>query len=446
MLPGPTPLTAPELLAVVRVHADRLHDAVRRLGAGPAEAVDVVGAACLDLAAAAVHPGSVAEPVGWLFGRARALSASPAGRGVDLPLGGGVLGKDANQARLAEALGQLGEQDRAALLLRDSYDLPAEAVGAALEMTAEAAMAVVGSARLAFLPLLLHQDGPRIGDHPCDLAALARLAAGRAAPARDATVRRHAQSCDVCAAVLDAQERARRLLQGLTVVAMADGDREALLTAVERRSGELLPAGGPVPPPPEPFEPALPRRVVPLSVIALGVLLAVLGGAAAGAYASRSSGVPATSAVGRFLPLVTPGPVLTLPPTTVTPAPPPSPSPGTRVFLITPSPTVAPTTPAPSPSATPTPTPGAGLVLQPGSGPRGTLVEVTGSGFPPGSTVTLTYLDAAGVAGGPGGTARVDGRGGFATRLVAQDTVPGPHTVRGTAGASSASAAFTQTP
>lgn len=434
------PLTAPEVLALVRVHADRLHDAVRRLGCAPAAAVEVVETATLDLVEAVRNrPETVGDPVGWLFARARSLGRSLADSSVpdDLPLGGGVLGTDANQVRLAEALEDLPERQRAAVLLRDSYDLPASAVGTSLGLDADQAMAVVAEARLAFLPRLLGSAAVDTSNHAPDLAALARLGEGRTTAARDATVRRHTQSCETCAAVLDTQERAHRLLSGLTVVAMPDAEREALLARVDRRSAELLPAAVAVE---ELEEDDEPRRLVPLSLIALGLLLAVGAGGAAGAYASRDH-TSLRAASGGAVPLVTAAPVLTVPP-----APPPtvSPTPTPRVFLITPSPTPSPTA---SPTALPGPTETLTLTLSPTSGPNGTTLTVSGTGWTPGAVVVLAYLDPVGHDTGSGGSATVDARGRFTTTLVAQDpaNVPGRHTVNADDGTRRQAATFTQT-
>ncbi len=203
--------TADDLLAVVRVHADRVHDAVRRLGVAPEEAVDVVERSASDLVDAA-RRGELEDPVGWWFARARVLARQVAGTGEDdLPVGGGVLSTDANQTRLAEALESRPERERAALLLRDSYDLPATSVGTVLNLDANSAMEVVGAARLAFLPALLGGPSLSLSGHVVDIASLARLAEGGATAARDATTRRHAQSCERCADAIDAMERSRRL-------------------------------------------------------------------------------------------------------------------------------------------------------------------------------------------------------------------------------------------
>ena len=179
-------LTADEVIAAVRVHADRVHDAVRRLGCGPEAATQVVEKSALGLVdAVARQPETVGDPVGWWFAKARALGRQAAGGDDDLPVGGGLLSSDANQLRLAEALESRPERERAALLLRDSYDLPAAAVGTSLGLDAQGAMEVVGAARLAFLPTLLASVPAVPTDHAVDLAALARLA-GTCGPASSA--------------------------------------------------------------------------------------------------------------------------------------------------------------------------------------------------------------------------------------------------------------------
>lgn len=442
-------LTADAVLSVIRVHADRVHDAVRRLGCGPEAAAEVVEQSALDLiAAAATEPDAVGDPVGWWFARARNLGRSLAGGDDELPVGGGVLGGDANQVRLAEALEDRPERERAALLLRDSYDLPASAVGTSLGLDAAAAMEVVGAARLAFLPTLLGGEPISLGTHVADLGALSRLSEGGHLAARDATTRRHVQSCEVCADVVDAQERARRLLSGLTVVALPEVDREALLTRAEARAKERLPAAEPV------YEDDLDeeegRRGYSLSLMALGLVAAVGAGIGIGLLTSRDgSGTVAIGA--NSLPLVTAAPVLTFPapPATLTPTFDPSTSPSPRVFVITPSPTPSPT-PSLAPSATPTPTISAeplALELSPSSGPNNTEITINGTGWTPGSTVTLQYVERLSQAPGSTASVVVDERGRFTTTLTAHDSqaVPGDHKVTANDGGHQSSATFTAT-
>ena len=448
-MPVASEISAEAVLAAVRVHADRVHDAVRRLGCGPDAAVHVVRDSALDLVdTVAADPTSVGDPVGWLFARARVLGRSRAGGpGDELPVGGGVLSGDTNQVRLAEALELLPDQQRAALLLRDSYALPAAAVGTALALEPTAALELVARARLAFLPHLLGGESlERSGGHS-DLDALARLGEGGPVAARDATARRHAQSCEECSAVLDVQERAHRLLSGLTVVALPDTDRQDLIAAVDQRAAQLLPPAA-VPVEEEPWDDG-PRRVLPLSLAAVLLLVAIGLGAAVGLYASRGRQAPATAAVGGPAAFVTPAPVLTVPPASRLPAPPTTPA-TTQVFTITPSPVPVVTTPPPSPSPTatpPSPTVPASLTLAPSSGPNGTNVSVNGAGWTPGATVRVGYQNQAGAVTPSTSSAVVQADGTFSTVLTATDTggVPGPHRVTASDGTHSSEATFTVT-
>ena len=442
-------LTADEVLAAVRVHADRVHDAVRRLGCGPEAAVEVVEESALDLVdTAARQPDSVGDPVGWWFARARMLARSLDAGDEALPVGGGVLGGDSNQVRLAEALEGRPERERAALLLRDSYDLPAAAVGTALGLDPIAAMEVVGSARLAFLPALLGGTAPVLSDHSVDLGALARLSEGGQLAARDATTRRHVQSCNRCGDALDAMERARRLLSGLTVVALPDAEREGLLARVAARALQVLPQAEPEPA--DDWEDDEPHRRWSLSLIALGLVVAGGLGIGIGLLVSRgSTSAPVTD--GGALPLVTSAPILSLPPgpvTSPTVASSPTLSPTPRVFVITPSPTPPPTATPTSASATPTiSAEPLSLELTPSSGPNNTEMSVNGTGWTPGATVTLTYVQA--INGNAGSTASVvvDERGRFTSTLTAHDgqAIPGAHQVQGSDGTHHAGASFTAT-
>jgi hypothetical protein len=95
-------LSAEDVSAAVRIHADRLHDFVRRLGCNAASAVEVVETSALDLVdAVATAPETVPDVVGWWFARARALGRRVPDGASDLPLGGGLLSADQDQAVLA---------------------------------------------------------------------------------------------------------------------------------------------------------------------------------------------------------------------------------------------------------------------------------------------------------------------------------------------------------
>jgi len=431
-------LTSDELLAVVRVHADRVHDAVRRLGCGPEAAIRVTQSSALDLVDALAHrPAEVGDPVGWWFARARALGRRATGGDDALPLGGGVLGVDENQVRLAEALESRPERERAALLLRDSYDLPASAVAVVLGVDVEAATELVARARLSFLPALASLPPLPTADHPPALAALARVAEGGQLAAREGTTRRHAQACAACAGVLDVQERARRLLSGLSVVALPDDAREAMLTSVEARATALLPAAEPLVE--EEWDDG-PARPYSLSLMALGLVLAAGLGGGIGALASRGHGIGPLTAQ-RDLPLVTAAPVITVGPL-VTPSS-PSVSPSPRVFLVTPSPTP---TPSATPSPTPTETAAALVVLDPSSGPMETQITVTGQGWTPGAPVVVVFHNSLGGQAGATAEAVADQDGFFTTTLLAHDSqsnLPGPRTVSADDGTHHAEATFT---
>src|SRR5690242_17125109 len=173
-------------MAVVRVHADRVHDAVRRLGCGPEASIRVVQQSALELVDAAGRRSSeVTDPVGWWFARARSLARKTTSEDDALPLGGGVLSTDANQVRLAEALESRPERERAALLLRDSYDLPLPAVATVLGLDEDSAAELVAQARLSFLPLLTTTPAVPHSDHVAQLGPLGRVAEGGAVAARE---------------------------------------------------------------------------------------------------------------------------------------------------------------------------------------------------------------------------------------------------------------------
>jgi DNA-directed RNA polymerase specialized sigma24 family protein len=439
-------LTADEVLAVVRVHADRVHDAVRRLGCSPEAAVEVVESSAMDLVESA-RGSELEDPVGWWFARARVLARQVADTGDDdLPVGGGVLGGDANQVRLAEALESRPERERAALLLRDSYDLPAASVGTVLNLDANSAMQVVGAARLAFLPALLGGPVLSLTGHDVDLASLARLAEGGQPAARDATTRRHAQSCARCAEALDAMERARRLLSGLTVVALPDEEREALLGRVETAARAVLPLAPVVEEDADEYWEDE-RRPYSLSLITLGMVVAIGLGVLGGVLASRAHNT-SVDAQARNFPLVTPAAIAVVAPSAAPVTTDPTVSAPPRVTYLPPSQT-------PTPTASATPTTGASattdpitptVTIDPTSGPNDTEITVTGSNWTPNGFINLSYRSQIGTVGATG-TVQADASGAFTTTLKAHDpqAIPGAHQVVVDDGTSTDSVTFTQT-
>ena len=448
--PAPSGVSAEDVVAAVRVHADRVHDAVRRIGCDSEAAVQVVEESAVDLVeVVAARPETVDDAVGWWFARARALGRRVATRSAELPLGGGVLAVDEDQEVLAEALEQLPERDRVALLLRDSYDLPATSVGAALGTDAAGAMELVGRARLAFLPLVDDEPAPEVPAHQGDLGALARIGEGGQVAARDATTRRHALSCDGCRTLTDAQQRAHLLLTGLTVVALPEGERAGLLGRVEERAYDVLPTSASLladAAEEEEYwdEDEDPRLFSPLLAL-LSLVVAVLLGLGIGLLLSRTGGVGSLLGGDGRLPadveLLQPPSrapeVLVSPPTIEAPRP------RTTVFVIPPPPPPPPPEPSPEPSPAPAQDP-VTLTVDPASGPNGALVTVSGTGFTPGAEVTLTYLDPTGADTGSRSVVTADARGRFTGELTAQDpnNLPGRHTVRATDGQVTADAAY----
>lgn len=431
--------------AAVRIHADRVHDFVRRLGCSPAAAVEVVETSALDLVdTVATAPETVTDAVGWWFGRARALGRRVSGEAHELPLGGGLLSADQDQALLAEALEVLPERERVALLLRDSYALSAAAVAVALGTEAEAGMETVGRARLSFLSAIGDDGVGATTGHAVQLGVLARLGEGRPVAAADATARRHAQSCPICRSVWNGETRAHQMLAGLTVVALPEADRESVLTRVDAQARAYLPAAADLllDDDEELIDERPSRWLVPLYAL-LALVGAVVVGAVIGLVLSRGSHSASTASAVPSDPGV-------LPPVTAAPLPPASLLPTTlptlsgqpspRVFVVTPAPSPHAPTPTASASSTAAPEPASeplSITADPPSGPNGASVTVQGTGWTPQGTVRLDYLDPLGRQTGAHASAAVDARGRFTTTLSAQDpaNLPGRHTIRATDGA-----------
>ena len=376
-------LSADRAVAVVRVHLDRVHDAVLRTGCTPDDAVEVVRATALALVErSAAEPGSADEAVGRWFADAQASGRQLAGEDLTLPPG------DGPQQGLQAALDGLPDEQRLAVLLRDADDLPPPAVAAALGTGVATAGQVLDQAR-------------------------------RSLPARDA-------------------------LTGLTVLGLPALARSDVLRQVEDLAHRRLPLARPrsdsrraaaapaVGPAPEP-----PARLLSPLLAALSVVLAVLAGVGVGLFLGREDG-PQPLSVAAALPsgvaLVTPQPSITDVPSPPTVA---EQRPRTDVVVVPPSPLPTPTpTPSPTPSPTPTPTAPPALVLSPAGGTNATTIAVTGTGFAPGDQVRLDYLDPAGVPTGSSAVAVADDSGTVTASLAAQDPTgtPGPHTVLATVG------------
>jgi DNA-directed RNA polymerase specialized sigma24 family protein len=439
-------LSAEDVSAAVRIHADRVHDFVRRLGGSPAAAVQVVETSALELIDAVANaPHTVPDAVGWWFGRARALAKRVSVSGHEPPLGGGLLSVDRDQEVLAEALDALPERDRVALLLRDSYALSAISVAVALGTQVDTGMESVGRARLDFLAAVGDDDVLPTAGHAVQLGALARLAEGGPVAASDATARRHAQACAMCRSVWDAQARAHLMLAGLTVAALPEELRGPVLGRVDAQARALLPAAAELllADDEELYDDTPSRWHTPIYVL-LGLIGAVIVGTIIGLLLSRGGSGRTTAGANDpgVLPEVTGKPVATGSPLP-TAFPTLSGNPSPTIFIVTPSPSPVPPSPSPKNSPEPANEP-LTLSADPTSGPNGTTVTLQGTGWLPRANIAIDYLDPLGRQTGSHASATVDARGRFTATLSAEDpaNLPGQHTIRATDGTQTLSATF----
>ncbi len=407
---------ADALCAAVRVHADRVHDFVRRQGCGPMSSPGVVEASALDLVHSADRdPAPVSVLVGRWFaiaGRLARHAGPDLGRDeAGLRAGRGLLAEDPEQAQLREGLDRREERSRSALLLSDAYDLPPDAVAAALGLDRGAAMRLVGQARLELLPDVLDSGAP---------------------------------------------DDVRRLLTGLSVLALPDECRDPLLERVAGRALAVLPAQPSVDQ--EAFDEGHePGRLLAPGPVLLALLLAVAAGVGLGVLLHRPEPVRAVE-IGPLPPVTAappPTPLPGEPPTTLTNPPLPT----TTVFTYAPTPaptappppmTAPPPTTAAPPTAAPTtaptsasPAPAPTVAVAPGSGPPGTALVVTGTGWTPGSTVAVVLLDLRArptdtftTAVGPAGRWR-------GTLDVPKDAPPGDYRIQAGDGSRTARTAYT---
>jgi len=84
------------------------------------------------------------------------------------------------------------------------------------------------------------------------------------------------------------------------------------------------------------------------------------------------------------------------------------------------------------------------IALDQAAGPNGTVLAITGTGWPAGAEIALDYLDAVGETTGSQTTAIADAAGRFTAQLTAQDpnNLPGRHAVVATDGVATAEAGF----
>ena len=432
-------VSADDVVAAVRVHADRVHDLLRRSGCGVDESVEVCESYAFALIDAVINaPETVGDMAGWWFGRALEL-----GRRLGRPAGEptradttSVLAGTSGEAQVRAALSSLPEQERAAVLLRDGYDLPPQAVAVALRRDLVSVQALVAAGRLR---LVSHYDDRRIPDmtmHDGRMTAepgtLAALADGTLPAPKVVPLRRHVAGCTSCEDAVEMMAKGRRLAAALPVVAMPDDAREAMLDRVTERAQATLPTVEEVLLAIDEDESA-PPVISPIAVVLAVVLALVLGVAAAAATANR----PAGDSVA----LASPQPSSVTPSFSIAPAP-QSRSPRPR-RSTTPSATASATVQAPATNNPTSAAPSAsGITIDPASGPRGTSVTVSGSGWTPGSLVTVRY---SGTLAGSGSTVDVDSRGRFVTQVSADAALPGSYSISATDGSQTDSQPFRQT-
>lgn len=441
-------LPSEDLLAVVRVHANRLHDYCRRHGCTPVEAAAVVETSARDLVdAVAAGSFAVGEPIGWWYAQGHRRVHQVVG-GVrdellddpDDSAASNSTGSDSVVSLMEEAparaLRSLSDEDRTLLLLRDSYDLEPVSVADAVDLDLPEVFAVLAAARMHLLTAYDSRRVPALGRHDVDLPALGRLADGSPGLPGDFAARAHAAGCPTCTKVLDAQIRARRLLASMPVISLPDDERDDMLKRVARRTNDALPHRSVLTAAAE-VGYAHHRRRWP-TVVAVALTVAGVGGGLVALTAARESEQRALAALP--IPTVAPQSQPPSPPPTVPPVALPRPVP----TVIVP-PTARPVTPSVRPSPTAQPLGALGLSVSPTSGPNGASLLVVGSGWQPGRRITLRYLRADGrTATGSTAAAVADASGTFRVQLVARDPrgAPGTHFVSAMNGVSSLLAAY----
>jgi hypothetical protein len=440
-------VSADDFVSAVRVYSDRVNDLLRRNGVPALEAIEVCETHALALLDAVVNaPETVIDLAGWWF--ARAIEFTNQDDRVDgvnaaeEPIS--VLAGTPAEEQVRDSLLAIPDVERAAVMLRDGYDLPGLAVGVALRRGVDSAAALVAAGRLHLVAAYDGRRAPDLSGHSgrttVDLVTLSALADGTLEAPRAAPLRRHVSNCASCEEVMEALARGRRLAAGLPIIAMDDDAREAMIDRIAGRAEVVLPSHEAVlravdedHDPGPPVSPVLSVIVLVLALV-LGVGVAVI---------SHGTGEPAA----------VPKPTNTFVPTDEPTLFPVNPTTPRRHLRRTP--TTVPTTPksrptrSNEPSTIPTPTPTEStpppvrgpprIKLSPTHGRAGTTITVSGAGFPPDTIAHLSYAGGRSTA-----TTPVDATGHFVGQLQAEALLPGPQTVTARDRGESANAVFTQ--
>ena len=448
----PAVVSADDVVAVVDTYADRLHDAVRRLGCPPSKAADVMERSALEMIEALRRsPDTVTDLVGWWLARiadnTTRVTGQPnsglaatirRGRGEAMP---GVLHGTQGEKRLADALAQLDARPRTAILLRDAYDLSPESLAVAFRRDEPSVMRLIADGRYQLLtaygePPTSALDAAHTGGTPVDAGALAGLADDSLSSGTAGELRRHTKRCSTCHAILADQTRARRIAAALPLVPMPEGARDSLVAAISARAAAVLPSAA------EALYSGGPSRrrgpLIPIPVIIGAIAVAVVLGAVVGIASAPGGGVHTTAGL--------PSSGSTSTPTTTPSAGKTSAKPSASASASTTAhpTTTPPTTPTPSGSQSTTPPAGsADISVEPSRGPNGRTITVTGSGWQPGVTVSVTYYTG---LGQPSSQAQATpgSNGHFTVFLAAEDPtlVPGNHRIYATNGNQSATAFY----
>jgi hypothetical protein len=216
---------------------------------------------------------------------------------------------------------------------------------------------------------------------------------------------------------------------------MPDDARESMLERLTERAHAVLPSVEEVLLAIDEDDEVRPI-IAPLAVVLAIVVALVLGVGVAAVTASRPGG----SSVA----LASPQPPSVAPSFSTGASPTLTRSPKPRRSATPSATSTASATQTGGPTGTPTSArPGvAGITIDPTSGPRGTTITVTGTGWTPGTLVTVRY---SGTLAGSGSTAGVDDTGRFTTQITAGAPLPGGYTVTATDGSDTASQPFRQT-